>query len=58
MGSILKFINELSLRNKLVSLYIILITIPVFLFGWKLYGLSIEIISDIARKNSYELVKK
>ena len=58
MRTIIDFIDNLSLRTKLVITYVVLITIPVFLIGWRYYSTSTEVISDIARKNAYELVKK
>lgn len=58
MKKIIDFVDNLSLRTKLVATYIILITLPIFMIGWRYYSTSTEVISDIARKNAYELVKK
>jgi two-component system sensor histidine kinase YesM len=58
MKKIFNAIDNISLRTKLVITYIVLITIPIFLIGWRYLSTSTEVISDIATKNAYELVKK
>ncbi len=58
MGKLLRFIDGISLRTKLVYTYIILITIPVLFIGIRYYYTSTGIISDIASKNAYEIVQK
>lgn len=58
MWKVLGYLGNISLRTKLVITYIILITILIFLIGWRYYSTSFTVISDIARKNAYELVKK
>ncbi|MCX7709989.1 MAG: sensor histidine kinase [Clostridia bacterium] len=58
MKNLMSFIDNLTLRTKLVITYVILITIPILLIGWRYYTTSTQVISDIAEKNTYELVKK
>lgn len=58
MRRVFDFVHHISLRTKLLITYIVLITIPIFLIGWRYFSTSTEVISDIARKNAYELVKK
>lgn len=53
-----EFIDNLSLRTKLVFTYIILITVPILIIGFRYYATSTEVITEIASKNAYEIVKK
>lgn len=58
MKSFFLLIQNLNLRSRLVITYIILITIPLFAFGIRFFLLSKDVISDIAKKNAYAIVKK
>lgn len=55
----LSLINrKFGLRAQLIIAFIILITIPLFIFGFRYYDVSRTIVSDIAEKNMYDVVKK
>ncbi|MFC5469208.1 sensor histidine kinase [Cohnella suwonensis] len=47
-----------SFRTKLVLSYIILITIPLSIMGYKYYHSSKNAVSDFARQNIYSIVKQ
>ncbi|MEX2462069.1 MAG: sensor histidine kinase [Paenibacillaceae bacterium] len=51
-------LKNMGLRTRLVITYIVLITIPLGIFGIKYYTISSNVVSDIVQKNVYELVKK
>jgi two-component system, sensor histidine kinase YesM len=50
--------QRLGLKTQLLLFYIMLITIPLFIFGWKYYSMSKNIMLDIIQQNVYETVKK
>ncbi|HEY0828059.1 MAG TPA: sensor histidine kinase [Bacilli bacterium] len=54
----LNIFANLGLRSKLVVMYIILITIPLCIISFRFYTASKEIVSDVAKRNVYEIVKK
>lgn len=58
MKRFLNYIDNLGLRTKLVITYIILITIPIVIVGFRYNAVSTEVVSDIAKKNAYQLIKK
>ncbi len=49
---------DMELKTKLLISYIFLITIPSCIIGFRYYTLSKDVISDIAKKNVYEIVRK
>lgn len=53
-----KLSRRLSLRTQLIVSFIIVITIPLFIIGYRYYIESRNVISDIAEKNMYDVVKK
>ncbi|WP_162262836.1 sensor histidine kinase [Paenibacillus sp. Soil787] len=55
---ILFLLRNLSLRTRLIVTFIVLITIPLVIFGVRYYTISKNVISDIVQRNVYELVKK
>lgn len=50
--------RRLGLRTQLLLVYILLISIPLFIFGLRYYDVSKNVVSDIAQKNVYEMVRK
>jgi two-component system sensor histidine kinase YesM len=56
--SLLAWPTKLGLKTQLIFVYIILITIPLFIFGIRYFTVSKNIVSEIARKNVYEMVIK
>ncbi len=58
MRKLLSFINNLTLRTKLVVTYVALIIIPIFYIGFGYFNANTEVITEISQKNTYELVKK
>jgi two-component system sensor histidine kinase YesM len=51
-------LNQIGIRSKLVVTYIILITLPLGIFGIRYFIASKNVVSDIAQKNVYEMVVK
>ncbi|MGG1516589.1 histidine kinase [Paenibacillus oryzisoli] len=52
------FFRNWGLRTQLVVTFIILITIPLIIFGFRYYTVSSNIVSEIVEKNMYDVVKK
>lgn len=50
--------RDLKFRTKLLLSYIVLITIPMFILSYKYYGTSMDMISQLASRNVYEIVKQ
>ncbi|KWX85561.1 hypothetical protein AMQ83_24035, partial [Paenibacillus riograndensis] len=48
----------MTFRYRLLASYIFLITIPLLVLGTLFYRTSLQIITEQAQKNVYELVKK
>jgi two-component system, sensor histidine kinase YesM len=53
---VLLFFKRLNLRTKLVIAFVFLITIPIFILSIKFYGISKENMSDMVKKNAYEII--
>lgn len=51
-------IGNMELRNKLVLSFILLITVPICIIGFRYYTVSKDVVSNIAEKNVFEIVKK
>ena len=58
MNVLLMSNRKLGLRTQLVCAYIILTSLPLFIFGLRYYDVSRNIVSNIAEKNMYDAVKK
>jgi two-component system sensor histidine kinase YesM len=54
----LRLANKTGIRFRLVFAYIALITIPLALLSVRYYGTSKELVSDIVRTNTYEMLVK
>lgn len=50
--------KNMSLRKRLLITFILLISIPMIVFGFRFYLLSKEVMEDSAQKNAYQIVKK
>lgn len=53
-----KYFSNMGFKTNLLISYIILITIPVIIIGFRYYTNSKKVLSDIAAKNAYEIVRK
>lgn len=58
MGKIRIFIKNINLRMRLLIIFILLISIPMLVFGVRFYLLSKEVMEENAQKNAYQIVKK
>ncbi|MGG1516584.1 histidine kinase [Paenibacillus oryzisoli] len=50
--------RRIGLRTQLVFAFIILISLPLFIFGFHYYDVSRNLVFDIAEKNMYDVVRK
>ena len=58
MTGIISRIRNMDLRGRLLASYVLLTTVTLCIISIRYYSVSKEVISDIARKNAYEVVKK
>ncbi|MBD0381511.1 sensor histidine kinase [Paenibacillus sedimenti] len=54
----LSFYKNISLRTQFLVLFIVLITLTLGIFGFRYYAISTSVVTDIAEKNAYQIVKK
>lgn len=55
---LLKFVHNLKFRSKLFISYILLISIPLVIISYKCFSTSMNVMSDLAGKNTLEIVKQ
>lgn len=58
MKQIKRVIVNMSFRKRLLFTYIVLISIPLLLFGNQFYQLSSDVMAENAQLNAYQIVKK
>lgn len=50
--------RDVSLRTQFLVLFIALITLTLFIFGFRYYSISTSVVTDVAEKNTYQIIKK
>ncbi|SCY79286.1 sensor histidine kinase [Alkaliphilus peptidifermentans] len=58
LSSINNYLPNLRFRTKLLVSYIIIIAIPLGIMWYKNYSISMEVSTNLARQNIYEIVKQ
>lgn len=52
------FRHDISLRTQFVVLFVALITLTLFIFGFRYYSISTSVVTEVAEKNTYQIIKK
>lgn len=53
-----RYTRSLSLRSKLLISYILILIIPITFIAIRYYRIGLNVVTDLASKNVYEIVKK